>query len=58
METIMYRIDNQQGLALEHTDLYSVSCKTIMEKDMKKNKKGKLVSQKEKLLCCKGDVWK
>ena len=56
METIMYRIDNQQGLALEYMDLYSISCKTIMEKDMKKNKKGKLLSQKEKLLCCKGDV--
>ena len=33
----MYRMDRQQGLTVQHRELYSMPVKTIMEKNVKKN---------------------
>ena len=38
MQTLTARRDKQQGPTVQHSELYSISCKkTIMEKNMKKN---------------------
>ena len=37
MQTIIYRIDRQQGPIIQHRELYSISCDKPLEKNRKKN---------------------